>query len=237
MFYQEAETRIVTLEENTCDFARLLQFIYTNAYDQRPGDSTASKAVPLRTFVSEEDLLREGWGTQEARGKLDVDKAVLALARMYGCKSLRAFIATYLVLNLPPSRGFCGGDDAFAEFQADFVKVSLTISEDLEEKPKINELLADELFNFWFKKYDAESKTIPPVLSIGDPVMCTDFQRQLQRFIKDHGSFALEIMRGSLRIASYGFEKLKWSGVRINDLRQYRHHRGAVPGQLNTQGN
>lgn len=192
--------------------------------------------MPLHTFVSEEDLARERWDTKEARETLDVDKAVLELARVYDCKSLREFIVTHLVLNLPYSRNFGGEDTAFAKFQVDFVKVFQIISTDLEEMPKINERLADEVFNFWVKKYNAESKTIPPLLNFDDPAPCTNFQGHLQRFIKDNGSFALEMVQGALRIASHGFEKFKWSGVRVSELRQYRHHRSAVPGQLTTWG-
>lgn len=99
---------MVSLEETPRDFARLLQFVYTHAYDRKPGDSTASRAVPLQTFVSEEELLLERWDTEEAREKLDIDKSVLELARKYDCESLREFIVTHLVVNLPYSRGFLG---------------------------------------------------------------------------------------------------------------------------------
>lgn len=179
---------MVSLEETPRDFARLLQVVYTHAYDRKPGDSTASWAVPSRPFVSEDELLLERWDTEEAREKLDIDKSALELARKYDCKSLREFIVTRLVVNLLYSRDF-GGDFAFSEL-------------DLEEMPKLHERLADEAFNFWVMKYDAESKTIPPLFGIGDPTTCTDLQRQLQLFIKDNGSFAFEMVKGALRIAS-----------------------------------
>lgn len=236
---QESGTRVLELQDNLnpCDFARILQFIYTNEYDREPGDSNASKSMPLDTLVSKEELSREGWGTAGAREKFEIDKALLTLTRYFLVDSLREVVATNMVLSLPPSGDYFDARD-FPKFQLEFVKTFRVISGDLGGMPKVRERMVDEIFNFWIREYNETNKTIPSLLEIGNPTTPVDeglrnFQRQLKGFMEDDALFATEMALAFQRISLQGFGYFKWSNSRIEGECRRQRHRQIGFGQLN----
>lgn len=175
------------------------------------------------------------------RDKLEIDEAVLKLARKYDVPALREFIAVKLVRQLPSTdmgQNYRQGirSATLFTFMPKFMKTFELIEEDLHELQQINERLVDEIFSFMLEQYDENTRIMPGFLFDPEPAALAGgnnatpvdpkiraVQKQLEKCVSENSSFALEVIKGYQRMCGREMRSFKWTFSRKCNLRQFRH--------------
>lgn len=220
-------------DDNPFDFARLLQFLYTDRYDGDLSDDNYVDDKTLEVFFPRDGFSPEELTAEKDRDQFDIHRAMSLLADKYEVPDLPEHIAMKLLRELQEWPSFD------ADFMEVFVSVFRIVDRYLHELPEINERLVDALYNRTISNMSLRDQSNHSLLC-GDRKLpflgveaedreneeaLRNFHQQLQEFMRGNGSFGLEMVLGSHRILNKSFEYFKWSGLRLRSCLQDRHRR------------